>query len=971
MEFRILGPLEVQSDRHAVAIGGEKRRALLSVLLLHANEPVSAERLAQALWGEDAAAEAVKTVRVHVSRIRAALGDPDALVTTPAGYRLRVRPGELDADRFEDLLERGRRALTDAAPAEAAQLLRTALGLWRGDALADVRYEAFAQTAIGRLEELRWDAIEVRNDADLQNGHAEAVLAELERGADEAPLRERLVEQRMRALYAAGRHVEALAVYREARQRLDGELGLQPGPALRELERAILVHDASLRREARDGPPPPATATVGRERELAALAAVVGERRLVTLTGPGGVGKTRVAVEAARALAERFPGGVHVAYLARVAGAANVPSALARAVQVAVQPGERDEEALVRRLGGPAALLVADNVEHVLDASPLLGELVSACPRLHVLATSREPLRLQGERCFPVPPLTVSDAITLFVDRARDRRPDFGLNDGNAPAVAELCRRLDGLPLAVELAAGRVALLEPGQLVARLADVLPLLEGGARDAPMRQRTIRATLEWSFALLEPEEQRMFRALAAFVGGAELDAAVAVTGGRVAELDALVAKSLVQVRRERVSQLEVVRQFAAAELVQAPDAGDLHRRHAEYYLALAERLGPQVRVSGRGQAFDGLERELGNLRAALDTWIARGDGERALRLAAATEPYWTTSCHYRDGVDMVDAALAAAPTAGARERGRARLARSVLLRHVSMDESIEAADAALELSAAAGDLEGRCMALDVVAAHASYFGDRDRAHVLAREERALAEQLGDPYHVAMAVMRQCWCAHGFGEARGFADEARPLLRRCGNLHGIVEMAAGLVGAALHEGENAVAAEVAEEGLRAAEEAGESFALVIALGNVGLAALFLERMDVAEARFREELEIQRRERIDGLWDEPVLGLACIAAGAGDRGRAATLIGGHDVLPKVPLSEGDLRGRDVLLARFVAPARAALGEHAWRRAAAEGAAMTTEELCEFALDRPPAVTAPAAARKIGESPRPHPTPE
>ena len=251
---------------------------------------------------------------------------------------------------------------------------------------------------------------------------------------------------------------------------------------------------------------------------------------------------------------------------------------------------------------------------------------MSACPGLHVLATSREPLRLQGERCFPVPPLPVSDAITLFVDRARDRRPDFGLNDGNAPAVAELCRRLDGLPLAVELAAGRMALLEPEQLVARLADALPLLEGGPRDAPTRQRTIRATLEWSVALLDPEEQRVFRALAVFVGGAELDAAVAVTDGHVGVLDALVAKSLVQVRQERVTQLEVVRQFAAAELARAPDVDDVHRRHAEHYLALAERLGPQVRVKGRGPAFEWLERELGNLRAALDTWIARGDGER---------------------------------------------------------------------------------------------------------------------------------------------------------------------------------------------------------------------------------------------------------------------------------------------------------------------------------------------------------
>jgi predicted ATPase/DNA-binding SARP family transcriptional activator len=956
MEFRILGPLEVLADGRALGLGGAKRRALLAMLLLHPNEPVSAERLAVTLWGEDAPAEAIKTVRVHVSRIRAALCDPVVLVTTPAGYRLRVRDGELDADAFEELLARGQRALADEAPAQAAELLRHALDLWRGHVLADLRYEPFAQAAIARLEELRWDAIEARNDADLALCRGEAVLAELDRRADEAPLRERLVEQRMRALYAAGRHVEALAAYRDARQRLDAELGLEPGPALRELERAILGHDGSLRARTSEGPPPPLTATIGREADLEAVGRVVADRRLVTLTGPGGVGKTRMAVEAARALARSFTGGVHVAHLARVAAADEVGAALARAVNVAVLPGERDEDALVRRLSGVKTLLVVDNCEHVLDSGPLLGELVASCARLHVLATSREPLRLRGEQCFPVAPLRPTDAITLFVDRARDRRPDFGLTDGNAPAVAELCRRLDGLPLAIELAAGRIALLEVDEIVARLADALPLLGDGPRDAPARQQTIRATLEWSYGLLDPEEQRVFRALAVFRGGTTISAAEAVAAAPVPVVDALVEKNLARADDGRITQLELVRQFAVAELGCTQEAGALRHRHALHHLAVAERLGPQIRVSGRGTAFDALEQELGNLRAALDHWISARDADQALRLAAAVEPYWTTSCHYLEGVEMVDAALSVTPDGSTRAHGRARAARAVLLRQVRVEESIQDSDAALELCSAAGDLEGQCMALDMVAAQASYFGDLERAQALAAEERAIAERLGDPYHLAMAVMRQAWSAADHRECRAFADEAIPMLRRCGNLHGIAEISVVLLGAALGEGDYDSAVAVAEEGLRAAEDAGEPFVLGLTVGNAGLAALFAGRMDVAEERWCRAMEILRTERIEGFWGEPALGLGCIAAQAGDNERAATLLGAYGALPGVTKSPGELEIRDKLLATFIAPARAALGQRAWNRAAAAGAAMTPDELCRFAVAR--LVTVGAAAR-------------
>ena len=267
---------------------------------------------------------------------------------------------------------------------------------------------------------------------------------------------------------------------------------------------------------------------------------------------------------------------------------------------------------------------------------------------------------------------------------------------------------------------------------------------------------------------------------------------------------------------------------------------------------------------------------------------------------------------------------------------------------MEESVEDADAALELSSAAGDLEGRCMALDMVAAHAAYFSDFDRAQALAREERALAERLGDPYHVAMAVMRQSWSAGDFracARVRGRGDSAAAPLRPPAR-HRRDDGRAGRARRS-HEGDYEAAADAAEEGLRAAEETGEPFALAFAVGNAGLAALFLERMDVAERLFHEQIEIFRRERIDGLWDEPATGLACVAAHAGDAERAATFIGFGEAMPTLPVADGDRLVRDRLVARFIAPARAALGERAWRRSAAAGAAMTPDELCEFVLDR------------------------
>jgi DNA-binding SARP family transcriptional activator/class 3 adenylate cyclase len=390
MQFRILGPLEVHSEAGAVALGGDKRRALLALLVLHANKPVSAERLAMALWGEEAPLEAVKTVRVHVSRTRAALGDPDALVTTPAGYRLRVRDGELDADRFEDLLEQGRSALGRGAHERAAALLREALGLWRGPVLPDVRYEGFAQAEIARLEELRWDAIEALNDADLELGRIEGVLAEHEG----APLRERLIEQRMRALYRAGRHVEALATYREARRRLDEELGLEPGLGLRQLEQAILAHDPAL-----EPPAAPPAAPAGPERKLATVV-------VIELVVDGDVDSERHAArleaalgavaDAMRELGGEIERGIGGTLLATFGAPVAHEDHADRALRAALAARDRVEPAVAVRIGVESGELLAHGGAVAGAPVGVAAKLAATAPDRAVIVGERVAAAVRG-----------------------------------------------------------------------------------------------------------------------------------------------------------------------------------------------------------------------------------------------------------------------------------------------------------------------------------------------------------------------------------------------------------------------------------------------------------------------------------------------------------------------------------------------------------------------------------------------
>ena len=418
LEFRVLGPLEVADHGRPAPLGSGRQVRLLSCLLLHHNEVVPRDLLIDALWGERAPKTADTALRVQVHALRKLLGQ-ERIVTDGPGYRLHVGPGELDLERFEELFARGRNELTSGEADEAAKTFRSALALWRGPALADVAYEPFAQSEIARLEGMRLAALEERIEADLALGRHRELVPELEALVSEHPVRERLHGQLMLALYRSGRQTAALAVFRRLRKALDEELGLEPDPDLKELEQAMLRQDTALRVEpaelrVRRHLPGAQTQLVGRRRELDEIGALLrGGTRLVTLTGPGGTGKTRLALQAAHALADAFADGVYFVDLSPLRDPALVQPEIAQAVGA-------EEQTLERHIQTRRTLLLLDNFEHVDEAAPLLAALLTSAPDLALLVTSRTPLRLSAEHEYRVPALPLSDAARLFTVRAAE-----------------------------------------------------------------------------------------------------------------------------------------------------------------------------------------------------------------------------------------------------------------------------------------------------------------------------------------------------------------------------------------------------------------------------------------------------------------------------------------------------------------------------------------------------------------------
>ncbi|HZG03288.1 MAG TPA: BTAD domain-containing putative transcriptional regulator [Streptomyces sp.] len=915
MRFEVLGPVTVRTeDGSPVAVPGAKVRALLADLLVHHGRPVPVDRLVDDLWGDTPPGDPANTLQTKVSLLRRVLDRAEegarALVAYgPAGYALRVPDEAVDSGRFAALTARARR---ESDPRARASLLADALRLWRGGAFADVRDAPFARAAIARLEEQRLTALEELAELRLETGEHVLPADELGDAVADHPLRERLRAAHMLALYRAGRQNEALDAYADIRRRLAEELGVDPGARLTALHQAILRQDPDLAPAApaaatspvtavgpagTDAPvgtgapdaagvrprtnlPAPVSSLVGRREAVARVCALVAAGRLVTLTGPGGVGKTRLALEAAARLADAeaeadadagadvdagggvCPDGV---WFVELAGAAAAADATAETVAdtVAAVLGVRDDTAaqgfrsaakagtsgtadtVLERLAGALAtrrlLLVLDNCEHLVEpVAALVGRLLRRAPGVRVLATSREPLAVSGEVVEAVAPLTEAEAVELFAARAAAAAPGFALGSGNAGAVALICRRLDGIPLALELAATRVRALGVHALADRLHDRFRLLSQAHRDAPARQRTLRAAIDWSWEPLSPPERAVLRRLAVFAGGFTLEAAESVCAavgapdGGAAEVRAgdvldlvtrLVDRSLVVPAYDtgtdadagtdggtglRHRLLESVAAYGLERLDEAGETASARRAHALHYADLAERAAPRLHGRDQRHWLRVLDAEAPNLRAALDHAASDGTTGTALRLVNALSWYWYLRGRVGEGLRSLDAALERADARDAGHAGaRARRAAFALLAgdgsgagHSGAGERFDGADA-----------RGRWFLAFARCGFADETGD-DGLAGLADEFRARGDRWGEAAALGVRATQSLYRGD-LAALRRDAERSAVLFAELGDCWGQLQASEQLGMLAEITGDYGTAARLHREGVRDAEE------------------------------------------------------------------------------------------------------------------------------------------------------------
>jgi predicted ATPase/DNA-binding SARP family transcriptional activator len=974
MEFRLLGSLEVVNDDGGMApLGPPRQHALLAALVLHAGSWLSVEQLVDLLWGERPPATAATIVHGSVAGLRRVLeparerGNPARLlVTRPTGYALEVHPEQVDALRFERLLAEGRRHL-DSDPERASGVLTEALALWRGPALSGVE-EDFARAAAMRLEELRLDALEARIEADLALGRHREVVAELEGLVARHPLRERLWAHRMVALYRCGRQAEALAAYQTLRRTLAEELGVEPGRELHRMELAVLQHHPSLevpRPRPRPGLPAPLSSFVGRGTERQEVAVLLGAGRLVTLTGPGGSGKTRLAVEVAREVTDRFPAGAWLVDLAPLSTSALVVETVAEALGVRVEPGRALLDTLAASLAVREGLLVLDNCERVVDACAVLAqELLTASERTRVLATSREPLGVPGEAVYPVPPLAVpdkedpwnrvaaSEAVRLFAARAAAARPGFAVTEGNAHLIAEVCRRLDGIPLALELAAARVATMPLRRIADRLDDRFRLLDSATRATPSRHRSLAAAVAWTYDLLAEEERLLFERLSVFAGGFTLDAVEAIAAeDDVASDDAaevlsrLVARSLVQLEpgaggEARYRLLETSRQYGRERLEEQAMAGHLQQRHAQHYLSVAEEAEPRLYQAGSRPWLERLQADHDNFRAALEwSFSLGGDPEVGARLVGLLWDAWDLRGARGEGLHWVEAGLRVIGMD--RPRERAKLLSAGALFHLGRGEFDAVEMMAAEELALARAARDRCWegdALALLATVAWARGEFSRAQRQYGDAIAASLDAGDLWRASMAETQLARLHRDRGDLAQAEAVAGQALAHADHLGEdvVLGLALDLLASLAHRrGDAATARGLVEEALGHYRAVGYREGEASALHLAGRLALQTGDREAARFAFDQALELCRRVGHRGGMAAGLEGRARVAAAAGDDEAAVLLLGAASALRDIigaPLPETERAEQDREIDRLDARLGHPVLERIWRRGAQMG---------------------------------------
>ncbi|MDF5755299.1 BTAD domain-containing putative transcriptional regulator [Spongiactinospora sp. TRM90649] len=918
MRFGILGAIEAwHDDGRPVTLGGPRTRGLLALLVMEAGQIVPGDRLIDGLYGEHPPAGATNALQSHVSRLRQALrGDTGGATVEfhPAGYRLTAAPGDVDVHRFTRLAAGGRAVLGAGDHAGAANALRDALAEWRGPALADVRDAPFAESHAARLEELRLGVLEDRIEADLSVGAHRDLVAELRDLVAAHPLRERPRGQLMRALYADGRQAEALAVFEDARRVLADELGADPSPELSRVHLAVLRADPALDRRAarivRRGLPGQLTGFVGRTEEMERVGRLLDETRLLTLTGPGGSGKTRLAVEAGG----RVEGEVCFVDLAPLAAGGDVPLAVLGALGLREEglahpaaSGPPDPVArLLAVLADRAMLLVLDNCEHVIDAAAILTErLLAACPRLTVLATSREALGITGEALCPVPPLPLpppgaseeeaaaSPAVRLFLERAAAVRQDLPGAPGVVETAVRVCRTLDGLPLAIELAAARLRSMQPAELADRLDDRFRLLSRGSRTAQPRHQTLRAVVSWSWDLLSEAERTLARRLTVFPGGVTLDSAARVCGLPDAEtvelLTALADRSLIEVAAGRYRMLETIRAFCLERLAESGEEDRFREAHAAHFLELVETAGRYLRGHEQIGWLARLTDEHDNLHGAARWAVAARRTETGLRLIAGLSPYWWLRGRRTEGAPLAAQLLATIehdpPAEWAEEYLLCVL--SALARPPEWDLGPRLATALR----AAGSLTWPLRQPFVILFWGALVGvpgegemDGLRALLLTRIETTSDEWIRGLHHIGTAY--QLLLADG-AVAPAEAEFARSLasFRRCGERWGTATALTELTKLADWRGDHEAAMAMIDEALYLTEELGtlESVSEILCQR----AWLRLRDGDLAGARseFEQADVLARRTALEDSVLKAAHGLAEVARLEGDLARAREL--------------------------------------------------------------------------------------